>query len=135
MGTKSGISFECACWEKNEELKKEICQKYEFCSCPMIFLNGKFIGGYHELKRKLGEEEKVEAGLTMETIKESAKKGANKAKEGVKFAKYKTLEKTGVMKDKTSGATNNASGKGESTKDKVVGKAGEMKDATKEAAQ
>ncbi|KRH95327.1 Glutaredoxin [Pseudoloma neurophilia] len=52
---RKGIKFECGCWNNNTVLKKQIQKLYEHNTCPMIFLDGDFVGGYRELKNKIGK--------------------------------------------------------------------------------
>lgn len=137
--TKSEMSFDSACWNLNDNLKTEVEREYKFHSCPMIFLEGKFIGGYHELKSKLSQVEKYNAGLNMDTVKEKTKEVANTAMEKGKVAKDKIVEKGGQMKDKTNEWTKkgsekaknskeNIAEKAKNSKENIAEKAGEMKD-------
>lgn len=55
--TKKGKEFHEIDYNEGKELVAEIIEKKAYKSFPMIFLDGKFLGGYDQLKEYYGRAE------------------------------------------------------------------------------
>lgn len=98
---KNGIDFECAYGKMNHEIIHDVEKKYSHYTLPIIFLNGKFVGGLSELaSRKLESEQEVGGNEKIDKLKEKALNVKDKTKDTFKTMKDKISSKDEKLKEK-----------------------------------